>query len=541
MTHQTEVLVIGSGIAGLFFALKVAPHRRVTIVTKKTTVESNTNYAQGGIASVFSNEDSFDMHVSDTLTAGAGLCHRDVVEMMVHEGPALINELISSGVDFTQGSIGLDLGREGGHSKNRIVHFKDVTGREVERVLVKSVQQHPNITVLENHIAIDLITEHNLADQSRWHSDGGIRCSGAYVLDKNNNVVHKFIASTTVLSTGGCGHVYAHTTNPDIATGDGVAMAYRAGARIGNMEFIQFHPTTLYHPDARSFLISEAVRGFGAYLRTSGGDRFMSKYDQRLELAPRDIVARAIDSELKRTGDECVYLDLTHLDGDAVRDHFPNILEKCASVHIDPVHEPIPVVPAAHYSCGGVMTDVNGRSSIANLFVCGETGMTGVHGANRLASNSLLEALVIAERSAREISSIHAEVQDDSAYKDWDDSGTLNVEEWVLIAHNRREVQTTMWDYVGIVRSDLRLERALRRMTLLAHEIEDFYKRTPVSEPLIELRNVTTVANLIIRSALLRKESRGLHFMTDYPLPDPELQQKDTILSLDSFNHWNSE
>ncbi len=532
MVHTTDVLVIGSGIAGLFFALKAAESRHVTIVTKKETVESNTNYAQGGIASVFSPEDAFHVHVQDTLSAGAGLCHQDVVETIVREGPHLINELMSLGVDFTTDSGRLDLGREGGHSRNRIVHARDMTGKEIERVLVLAAQNHPNITIMQNHVAIDLITEHNLAPHARSSAQCVTpTCSGAYVLDRRNDCVGKFIAATTVLSTGGCGHVYAHTTNPTIATGDGIAMAFRAGALIGNMEFIQFHPTTLHHPDAPSFLISEAVRGFGAILRLRNGERFMQKYDERLELAPRDIVARAIDNELKRTGDDCVYLDVTHIPREDLLEHFPGIYQKCLTVKIDPAVDRIPVVPAAHYSCGGVVTDIDGRSSIANLSVCGETGMTGVHGANRLASNSLLEALVIADRAARSLPQAHRR-PDPTDFLDWDETGTLNTEEWVLISHNRREVQNAMWDYVGIVRSDLRLERALRRIMLLKHEIEDFYKRTRVSEEMIELRNLTCVAELIIRCALDRKESRGLHYTTDYPKPDSALASHDTALTI---------
>lgn len=530
--HHSDILVIGSGIAGLFFTLKVARHRRVALVTKKETVESNTNYAQGGIASVFGGDDSFQLHVEDTLTAGAGLCHRDIVEIVVQEGPALVSDLLELGVGFTMHDAEkLDLGREGGHSRHRIVHARDFTGREVERVLVETVRQHPNVTVYEDHIAIDLITQHNLRARRPFSPDE-IRCWGAYVLDKTTGDVERFLAAHTVITAGGCGQVYLHTTNPEIATGDGIAMAYRAGARVANMEFIQFHPTTLYHPEARSFLISEAVRGFGAILRNGTGERFMEKYDTRLELAPRDIVARAIDAELKRSGDECVYLDLRHLHADAIRASFPSIYERCLNVNIDITRDLVPVVPAAHYTCGGILTDEYGRSNIESLYVAGESAMTGLHGANRLASNSLLEALVFANRAATAILEREAPLPPADEIADWDDTGTYNAEEWVLISHNRREVRTLMWDYVGIVRSDLRLQRAHRRIELLSAEVEDFYKRTRVSEALIQLRNITLLGRLIIECALRRKESRGLHYTTDYPDSDPALQQCDTILSI---------
>jgi L-aspartate oxidase len=530
--HQSDILVIGSGIAGLFYTLKVADHRSVALVTKKETVESNTNYAQGGIASVFSDDDSFQLHIDDTLQAGAGLCHQDIVEIVVNEGPALVQDLLELGVGFTaKDTTNLDLGREGGHSRHRIVHAKDFTGREVERVLVETVRRHPNVTVYEDHIAIDLITQHNLIDKPPLSPDG-IRCWGAYVLDKTTGEVERFLANSTVITAGGCGQVYLHTTNPKIATGDGIAMAYRAGARVANMEFIQFHPTTLFHPQARSFLISEAVRGFGAILRNKAGLRFMENYDSRLELAPRDIVARAIDAELKRSGDECVYLDLRHLEAEAVRSSFPSIYEKCLAVNIDITADLVPVVPAAHYSCGGVVSDAFGRTNIEALYVAGESAMTGLHGANRLASNSLLEALVFANRAASSTIAENFEAPPVTDIAEWDDSGTYNTEEWVLISHNRKEVRTLMWDYVGIVRSSLRLQRAKRRIDLLSGEVEDFYKRTRVSEKLIQLRNITLIGSLIIECALQRKESRGLHHTTDYPNPDPALQQQDTVLSV---------
>jgi L-aspartate oxidase len=531
MVIQTDVLVIGSGIAGLFYALRVANHRKVLLVTKKHTVESNTNYAQGGIASVFGSDDSPELHMQDTMDAGAGLCHKDAVEVVVTEGPALVRELMRVGTHFTKSGGGLDLGREGGHSRNRIVHARDLTGREIERALVTRIIAHPNVTILENHVALELITEHNLRAGVPG-AESAIHCWGAYVLSKEQGAVQTILASTTVLSTGGCGCVYLHTTNPAIATGDGIAIAYRAGAVIANMEFIQFHPTTLFHPDARSFLISEAVRGRGAVLVNGNGVRFMEQYDPRKELAPRDIVARAIDNELKRSGDSSVYLDLRHLDASDIRQSFPTIDEKCRSLNIDITRDLIPVVPAAHYMCGGVVSDLHGRSNILGLYTCGEVSMTGLHGANRLASNSLLEALVFANRAAAATLNELNEVPDTSEILDWDDSGTYNMDEWVLISHNRHEVQSLMWDYVGIVRSDLRLQRAARRILLLQDEVEDFYKRTKVSEHLIELRNIALVARLIIECAMRRKESRGLHYTTDYPAPDPALAQSDTTIAL---------
>ena len=529
MTHQTDILVIGSGIAGLFYALRVADTMRVTIVTKKQTVESNTNYAQGGIASVFGKDDSFHLHVDDTLIAGDGLCNRAAVDVIVHEGPPLVEELLRFGVEFTREGNHFDLGMEGGHSRNRIVHAKDLTGKEIEHALVARCAAHPNITIFENHLAIDLITEHQLIDPPENISNP-IHCWGAYVFDDVTKSVKKFVASNTVLCTGGAGHVYLHTTNPSIATGDGVAMAYRAGAKISNMEFIQFHPTTLYHPEASSFLISEAVRGFGAILRNKDGERFMERYDVRKELAPRDIVARAIDSELKRRGEDCVYLDLTHLNAVEVKNHFPNIYQRCLSFKIDITKELVPVVPAAHYVCGGVLTDLYGHTSINQLYACGEVSMSGMHGANRLASNSLLEALVFAHRAAVDTTQRSVDRIDADLVRDWDDSGTFNNEEEVLISHNRREIQSVMWDYVGIVRSTLRLERALRRIELIEGESENYYKRTKITEMMIEVRNLATVASLIIRCALLRKESRGLHAMSDYPEKNDREYLHDTIL-----------
>jgi L-aspartate oxidase len=531
MTHRVNYLVIGTGIAGLTYALQVARHGTVAIITKKEQAESNTNYAQGGVAAVMSQVDSFDLHVNDTLAAGVGLSRRDAVEAMVHEGPDRIAELIRFGTAFTERDGQLDLAREGGHSASRIVHSRDLTGREIERALLQAVSREKNITVFEDHIAIELVTGHHALTKEQ-PAQAEIQCWGAYALDIPCRSVDTFLADAVLLSTGGLGQVYLHTTNPRIATGDGVAMSYRAGARIANMEFIQFHPTTLFNSGSPSFLISEAVRGFGGILKTQDEEEFMEKYDSRKSLAPRDIVALAIDTELKRRGAEFVLLDLRHLPAKEVRERFPHIYETCLSrFKIDITAEPIPVVPAAHYSCGGVVTGTDGSTSIVGLFASGEVSMTGVHGANRLASNSLLEALVFSHRAAiaaREfVRGPHREAPE---ILEWDDSGTFDSEEWVLIAHNRKEIQQVMWDYVGIVRSDLRLERAERRLHLIYQEVEKFYKKTKVTEALIELRNLSLCALLIVRAAKKRKESRGLHITTDYPEKDDRQYLSDTFL-----------
>jgi L-aspartate oxidase len=530
MTHRFDYLVIGSGIAGLTFALKAARAGTVAIITKKEKAESNTNYAQGGVAAVMSVVDSFDLHVKDTLSAGVGLCHRDAVELLVREGPDRLRELIGIGAEFTMRDGKLDLGREGGHSVNRIVHAKDLTGREIERALLHAVAMNPAITMFEDHVAVELITEHHLA-VPETPKGTAIHTWGVYALNSVARRVDTFLARAVVLSTGGLGHVYLHTTNPSIATGDGVAMAYRAGARIANMEFIQFHPTTLYDSGSPVFLISEAVRGFGGILQTADGKEFMHLYDARKSLAPRDVVALAIDTELKKRGDEFVLLDLRHLQPQAVRDHFPYIYTTCLERYrLDITREPIPVVPAAHYSCGGVVTDVHGRTTIKGLYATGEVSMTGVHGANRLASNSLLEALVFSHRAAISASTdIGKSRSAIPPIKDWDDTATFNAEEWVLISHNRREIQQVMWDYVGIVRSTLRLERAQRRMELIKSEVENFYKKTKVTEQLLELRNLALCATLIIRCAMKRRESRGLHHTTDHPDRDDVHFLTDTI------------
>jgi L-aspartate oxidase len=528
---RTDFLVIGSGIAGLSFAIKAARYGTVAIITKKEKAESNTNYAQGGIAAVVSSDDSPELHIEDTLNAGVGLCHPEAVNILVHEGPGLLRELMSIGVDFTKKGELLDLGREGGHSRNRIVHAHDRSGAEIERALLHAVSTNPNIQIFENHLAIEIITEHHLGYSLK--KGVPIHCWGVYALDRTEAKIKVFLASYSILCSGGLGQVYLHTTNPLIATGDGVAMAYRAGALIGNMEFIQFHPTSLYDSGSPVFLISEAVRGAGGKLLTMDGKEFMHQYDARGDLAPRDIVARAIDSELKKHGDPHVYLDLRHLGKDEIRLKFPHIYETCLLKYkIDITTELIPVVPAAHYACGGVITDLNGRSSIRNLYACGEVAMTGVHGANRLASNSLLEALVFSHRAWKGImENFPTQKPEIPEIPPWDDSGTFDAEEWVLIEHNKREIQQIMWDYVGIVRSDLRLGRAYRRLQLIGDEIENFYKKTKITEGLIELRNITTVADLIVRSAIRRKESRGLHFTTDYPNRYDEKFKCDTILS----------
>ena len=526
--HQVDFLVIGSGAAGLSYALRVAEHGSVAVITKKASAESNTNWAQGGIAAVMNaaeigaaesdDTDSFESHVEDTLIAGAGLCDEEAVRIVVEEGPQRVRELMEMGAAFTRqdGEGGaLHLGREGGHSADRIVHAADTTGREVEQALLAQVRAHPDIELLEYHFAVDLITEHHLGQHvTRLRPD--VTCFGAYVLNEESGAVETFLAKSTLLAAGGSGQVYLHTTNPSVATGDGVAMAYRAKARVANMEFVQFHPTSLFHPEADSFLISEAVRGEGALLFNQGGERFMPEYDERAELAPRDVVARAIDNQLKRRGEEHVWLDISHRPAADIKVYFPHIYETCLGFGIDMTKEPIPVVPAAHYQCGGVQTDHFGRTSIDGLFACGEVACTGLHGANRLASNSLLEALVFSRR-ATEPSAKYASAQRiHQQVPDWDASGTERPDEAILISHNRDELRRVMSDYVGIVRSRLRLERAFRRTHLLHEETEDFYRRSVISTELCELRNMITTGYLIIRSAQMRRESRGLHYMLDF-------------------------
>ncbi len=527
MKITSDFLVIGSGIAGLSYALKVADRGSVSIVTKREISETATNLAQGGIASVISAEDSFEAHVRDTMVAGAFLSHEDVVRMVVESGPKAIQDLIDWGVQFTKKADNTyDLTREGGHSQRRILHAEDLTGREIERALVEAVRAHPNITVYENHIAVDLITEAKVTHRPATPD----RCLGAYILDINARKVATFEARITILATGGAGKVYLYTCNPDVATGDGVAMAYRAGAAIANMEFIQFHPTTLYHPHAKSFLISEAVRGEGAILRRKDGTAFMPPYHELKDLAPRDIVARAIDNEMKVHGDDCVFLDITHKSPDYVKERFPNIYETCLSFGIDMTREPIPVVPAAHYLCGGVQIDTWGESDLRNLFAIGESSCSGLHGANRLASNSLLEGIVFAGRAACR----SLERMDESPFQfpstPWNYGSATDSDEEVVVAHNWDEIRRCMWNYVGIVRSNKRLVRALRRVEMIQEEITDYYWDFHITSDLIELRNIATIAKLIIRCALERQESRGLHYNIDYPQTDDANWKRDTII-----------
>ena len=527
---QYDFVVIGSGIAGLSFALKAAKHGSVAVVTKRKGADTNTAWAQGGIACVTSDEDSFELHVRDTLEAGAGLCDEQVVRTIVTEAPARIQDLVDLGLQFDEREISghreFDLGREGGHSKRRVLHVRDVTGKEIENVLLRELGRQSHVDLLENHMAVDLITAAKVGFAAED------RCLGVYVLDESSGEVETIRSDRIVLATGGCGKVYLYTTNPDIATGDGVAMAWRAGATIANMEFVQFHPTCLFHPKAKSFLVSEAVRGEGGILRNNHGEDFMKRYDPRGSLAPRDIVARAIDAEIKRSGAQCVFLDITDKPVEFLRERFPNIYETCLRFGVDMTKQPIPVVPAAHYQCGGIKTDVNGATDLPGLFAIGEVGCTGLHGANRLASNSLLEGLVVAHRAVE--SSLRcrsSESQREIVLPEWQSGDVQDVDELVVIYHNWDEIRRLMWDYVGIVRTDKRLQRASARLRNLQREIREFYWNFKVSVDLLELRNLATVAALIVDSALSRKESRGLHCTLDYPQKNDREYVHNTLLS----------
>lgn len=540
MQTSYDFLIIGSGIAGLTFALKVADFGSVAIVTKEGVMDSNTNLAQGGIASVFDELDSFDLHIKDTLESGDGLCHSRVVEDVVTNGPDRIRDLIDLGVKFNINKKGpqhgestqLDLGREGGHSQKRIVHAQDMTGREIERVLVSHIKKHANISLFENHLAIDLTTCSTRMQRGFITTRHEDYCCGAYVLDKQSNLVINFRAHITLLATGGAGKVYLYTSNPDIATGDGIAMGYRAGATLANLEFVQFHPTCLYHQDAKNFLISEAVRGDGGILIDQNGYPFMEKYDPQKDLACRDVVARAIDTELKKSGHDAVFLDISHRDSDAVKNRFPNIYRRCLDLGFDMTKEPIPVVPAAHYMCGGVVTDLVGRTDIRGLYALGETACTGLHGANRLASNSLIEALVYAHNASREaIKDLEStKLKPLPEIPDWDEVGTTDSDEVIIVSHNWDEIRRLMWNYVGIVRSNKRLARAKRRIEIIQKEIQEYYWNFKIEPGLIELRNIATVAELIIKCASTRKESRGLHYNLEYPAKDDARWIKDTLI-----------
>jgi L-aspartate oxidase len=528
MKLTSDFLVVGSGIAGLSYALTVAEHGQVALITKREIAVTATSLAQGGIAAVATAQDSFEQHIHDTMEAGAWLPDENIVRIVVENGPAAIDDLIRRGVRFSRKQDQTyDLTREGGHSQRRIYHAKDETGKEIERALVEAVLNHPNIAVYENHVAIDLITEAKVT-RRRIRPD---RCLGVYVLNRESGQVSTFGAPITVLATGGAGKVYLYTCNPDIATGDGIAMAYRAGATIANMEFMQFHPTTLYHPHAKSFLVSEAVRGEGAILRRRDGTAFMANYHPLKDLAPRDIVARAIDHEMKVHGDDCVFLDITHKSAAYIKDRFPHIYETCLSYGIDMTAEPIPVVPAAHYLCGGIRIDAWGETDVKNLFAIGEVSCSGLHGANRLASNSLLEGVVFARRAAeRTIELARGSFPPCPTIDPWDPGHARNSDEEVVVAHNWDEIRLCMWNYVGIVRSDKRLVRALRRVQMIQEEIADYYWDFLITSDLVELRNIATVAELIIRCALKRKESRGLHYTIDYLEKDDIHCKQDTLI-----------
>lgn len=532
VTHDFDVLVIGSGAAGLSLALHVADHASVAVLSKNKLSSGSTSWAQGGIAAVLDDRDTKESHIEDTLNAGGGLCEYDAVKFVVDQGKEAINWLIENGADFTKESRedkqkavegDYHLTKEGGHSFRRVIHSADATGKEVQISLEKKVKAHPNITLFENHMAVDLISNdrRNIKTQ---------KCVGAYILDTKNGKVEVFRAKSTVIATGGASRAYLYTSNPDGSTGDGIAMAWRMGCRVANMEFNQFHPTCLYHPEARTFLLTEALRGEGAYLRLPNGDRFMDRFDKRAELAPRDIVAHAIDHEMKRLGVECLYLDISHKNDEFIMEHFPTIYKRCLKLGFDLTKEPIPIVPAAHYTCGGVITDLKARTDVKNLYAIGEVAHTGLHGANRMASNSLLECLVFANAAGKDIVKLIKKEKFITTIKPWDESRVADSDEEVVVSHNWNELRHFMWDYVGIVRSTRRLQRAARRIEMLAGEIREYYGAFRITSDLLELRNLVTVSDLIIHSALQRTESRGLHHTLDFPDRDPDMDGRNTVL-----------